>query len=72
LAGPRDNVAGSPILALGYPVLRRDRELEFLERGLAMRHQETAEWFKIELAIPMILAVALLLALIVELALRIE
>ena len=37
-----------------------------------MRHQETAEWFKIERAIPMILAVALLLALIVELALRIE
>jgi hypothetical protein len=47
-------------------------ELEFLERGLAMRHQQTVEWFTIELAIPMILAVALLLALIVELALRIE
>jgi hypothetical protein len=66
-------VAASPILALGYPVeLRRDRELEFLVRGLAMRHQQTAEWFTIELAIPMILAVALLLALIVELALRID
>ena len=37
-----------------------------------MRHQQTAEWSTIELAIPMILAVALLLALIVELALRIE
>jgi hypothetical protein len=32
-----------------------------------MRHQQTAEWFTIEPAIPMILAVALLLALIVEL-----
>jgi hypothetical protein len=69
--GGRGNVAASPILALGYPVeLRRDRELELLERGLAMR--QTAEWFTIELSIPMILAVALLLALIVELALRIE
>jgi hypothetical protein len=69
----RDNMAGGPISVLRYPVdLRRDRELEFLGRGLAMRHQETAEWFTIELAIPMILAVALLLALIVELALRIE
>ena len=49
--------------------LRRDRELEFLERGLAMRHQETAEWFTVDhLSIAMILAVALLLALIVELA----
>jgi hypothetical protein len=66
-------VAASPILALGYPVdLRRDRELEFLERGLAMRHQETAGWFAVELAVPMLLAVALLLALVVELALRIE
>jgi hypothetical protein len=37
-----------------------------------MRHPKTAEWFTIELAAPMILAVALLLALIVELALRIE
>jgi hypothetical protein len=69
----RNALSHSPILTLGYPVeLRRDRELEFLERGLAMRHQQTAEWFTIELAIPMILAVALLLALIVELALRIE
>jgi hypothetical protein len=31
-----------------------------------MRHQQTAEWFTIELATPMILAMALLLALIVE------
>jgi hypothetical protein len=37
-----------------------------------MRHQETAEWFTVDLAIPLILAVALLLALIVELALRLE
>ena len=37
-----------------------------------MRHPKTTEWFTIELAAPMILAVALLLALIVELTLRIE
>jgi hypothetical protein len=37
-----------------------------------MRHQQTADWFTIELAAPMTLAAALLLALIVELALRIE
>jgi len=61
-------MAGGPISVLRYPELRRDREL----RNFAMRHQETAKWFTVELAIPMILAVALLLAMIVELTLRIE
>jgi hypothetical protein len=37
-----------------------------------MRHQKTADWFTTEQAAPMILAAALLLAMIVELALRIE
>ena len=61
-------MAGGPISVLRYPELRGDREL----RSFAMRHQETAEWFTIELAIPIILAVALSLAMIVELTLRIE
>jgi hypothetical protein len=37
-----------------------------------MRHSKTPDWFTIELAAPMSLAAALLLAMIVELALRIE
>jgi hypothetical protein len=57
-----------PISVLRYPELRRGREL----RGFAMRHPKTADWFTMELAAPMTLAAALLLALIVELALRIE
>jgi hypothetical protein len=37
-----------------------------------MRHRETAGWYKLDLAVPMILAMALLLALTFELALRVE
>jgi hypothetical protein len=61
-------MAGGPISVLRDPEFRRGREL----RGFAMRHPKTADWFTTELAAPMILAAALLLALIVELALRIE
>ena len=50
------------------PLVRRGRKL----RGFAMRHPNTPDRFTLQLAAPMILAAALLLALIVEWALSIE
>ena len=61
-------MAGGPISALRYPEMRRGRQL----RGFAMRHPKTAARFTLQLAAPMSLAAALVLAIIVEWALSIE
>ena len=65
LGAARQHGRLGPTSVLQYPEMRRGRQL----RDFAMRHPNR---FTIQLAAPMILAAALLLAMIVEWALSIE